>query len=79
MNDKHRRQHSMDYELYDLESTNLVAGPLTEERALALVRQALEEDGREVVEMWALGRIDHSGTPLVGQELIERSIKATAA
>ncbi len=69
----------MDYELYDLESANLVAGPLTEERALELVRQALEEDGREAVEMWALGRTDHSGTPLVGQDLIERARKAAAA
>lgn len=70
---------AIDYELYDLESANLVAGPLSEARALELVREALVEDGPEVVEHWALGCVDHTGTPIIGSALIERALKASAA
>ncbi len=52
---------------------------MTEERALELVREALEKDDPEAVEMWALGRVDHTGTPVMGRDLIDRARQATAA
>lgn len=66
----------MGYDIYDTDTANMVGSFATEHEALAMVQRAVEEDGPESVESWALGRSDRSGDVLSGQQLIERALGA---
>lgn len=68
----------MAYAIYDTETANLIDSFLTEEEALAMVRRAVEEDGPESIDGWALGRTDHTGDVLTGWKLIGRAKQVPA-
>ena len=60
----------MGYDLYDLESANLVAHAATREELVAYIRRVIEEDGEECALSLALGRSDHTGGSVSGPELV---------
>ncbi len=62
----------MGYDIYDIETGNLIDSFPTEEAAFAEVRRAIEEDGPDAIRHWSVGRSDHVGEALTGQRLIER-------
>ena len=62
----------MGYDIYDTETANLIDSFPTEEAALEEIRRAVEEDGPDSIEGWAVGRSDHTGEALAGQKLLER-------
>ena len=63
----------MGYDLYDLETANLVAHAATEDELLAYVRRVIVEDGEECAASLALGRADHIGLAISGPALIARA------
>jgi len=67
------------YDIYDLETGNLVASLPNEALALAMVRRAITEDGPESVECWALGRSDHTAGSIAGEALIAYASNTSAA
>ena len=67
------------YDIYDLETGNLVASLPNEALALAMVRRAIAEDGPESVECWAPGRSDHKAGSSAGEALIACASKTSAA
>jgi len=49
------------YDIYDVETANLVRSFPTEAAALTMVRRIVKRDGPESVEAWAMGRTDLTG------------------
>lgn len=66
------------YAIYDTETANLIGTFPTEEEALEMVWRAVQEDGPDSIEGWALGRTDHTGAVLTGAELLDRAKRAAA-
>ncbi len=68
------------YELWELETTNLVDGYETEAAALAVVRRSIEQWGRESVATLALARESRGRTKAIaqGDTLAERALAAKA-
>lgn len=72
----------MVFELWELESANLIADYETEEAALELVRTAVRAHGRDYVLTWELAIAPEDGdaeTVASGEDLIERAFKGIAA
>ncbi|MGI8554159.1 MAG: hypothetical protein ACR2PL_25735 [Dehalococcoidia bacterium] len=67
---------AMTYDIYDIETANLVRSFPTEEAALAMVRRAVERSGAEAVEAWALSRTDLAGEVSIGKDLVKRVLQA---
>jgi hypothetical protein len=64
----------MSYDLYDMETANLVRSFPTEEAALAMIRQVVERSGPQAVETWVMSRTDLTGEVLEGQALVKRAL-----
>ena len=64
------------YELWDIQTGNLVGGYETEAAALAVVRRSMTEHGRESVEALGLARESRGRTKTiaVGAALVERAV-----
>jgi hypothetical protein len=67
------------YDLYDLESANLVAHAATREELLAYVRRVIEADGEQCAVTLALGRADHTGGSISGEDLIRLALSGAHA
>lgn len=65
----------MGFDIYDIESANLIGSFETEAQALRLVQDAIARHGREYVYTWAMGRVDHTGTPVVGAGLADLALQ----
>ena len=66
----------MAYNLWDMDSANLVGSFATEDEALEEVRAYVREVGAAWPELWALEAVDESGrfTPIArGKDLIARA------
>ena len=72
------RHSGVSYELWDIQTGNLVGGYETEESALAVVRRSMTEHGRESVETLGLARESRGRTKTiaVGAALAERALAA---
>jgi hypothetical protein len=67
----------MSYELWDVESGNLLGSYLTEAEALATVRAVVASQGRETVLTWELAIEDAEAdteTLIAGEALIDRAV-----
>lgn len=69
----------MTYDIYDIDSANLVRSFSSEEEALAMVRSAVKRTGPESVETWALSRTDLTGEVISGKSLAEMAVNHTSA
>ena len=72
----------MAFELWDIESRNIVGDYATEAEALAVVRDLVHRDGPRPVESLLLAFEDDIGrtTPVAsGTELVERAVAMTGA
>ena len=69
----------MSYDIYDLETANMVESFSTEEEALAMVRDAIDEYGPQIAELWGIARSDHTTKALYGQALLERALGSSTA
>ena len=72
----------MVFQLWELESANLIADYDSEEAALDLVRTAVRRHGRDYVLSWELAVAPEDGdaeTLACGEELIQRAFKGIAA
>jgi hypothetical protein len=63
----------MGYDIYDLQTRNLLDSFRTEQEALEAVQLAIKEDGPDSVQSWALGPSDRSAKAVSGSELIARA------
>jgi hypothetical protein len=61
------------YDLFDVDTNNLVRSFATEKDALAMVERAIRRSGPESVEAWVLSRTDFTGPVLSGNELVARA------
>jgi hypothetical protein len=69
------------WELWDVESGNIINTYPTEQAALAVVREAHMRHGRQYVQNWALGQSaddDDSNNVIEGDSLIEQAEKSFA-
>jgi hypothetical protein len=66
------------FEIWDLETRNLVDAFATEHEALEAVRDALGRHGRAYVRSWALGRFTRAKAVAIaeGDALIDRALAA---
>lgn len=72
----------MVFELWELESANLIVEYDSEDAALEFVRSAIRAHGREYVLSWELARAPvHGDTEAIasGEKLVERAFKGIAA
>ncbi|MGH2356052.1 MAG: hypothetical protein ACRDJN_30970 [Chloroflexota bacterium] len=71
----------MSYELWDIETGNLVGGYDTEEAALEVVRRSITEYGRESIDALGLARESRGRTKsiAVGVVLADRALAGVAA
>ncbi len=72
----------MIFELWDIETGNVVTTYPTEEAALAVVRQTALLHGRAYATSWALGSEadgDESSDVLEGADLVERALQGISA
>jgi hypothetical protein len=70
----------MVYEIWDIESANLVASYDSEEDALAFVRHSLPRHEHEIRSTWALALEDDDGETeaiAAGEILIQRALRDT--
>ena len=72
------------YELWDMQSRNIIGSYPTEAEALAVVREAIERHGRQYVDDLTLGWGDdeaeeQGGEIVSGALLAERALKQPAA
>ena len=70
------------YELWDYESGNLLADFTSRADALTVVRDAVQQHGRDYVATWGLGRTDDAGLdePLLeGHTLADEALKPVSA
>ncbi len=68
------------YELWDLSTGNIIGTFDTADDALEIVRNAIEDWGRDEAATLALGTLNHSSDEpvLTGNELLKRALTSTA-
>jgi hypothetical protein len=59
----------------DVETGNLIASYDTADEALELVRDAIGRHGRQYVSTWALGTVDRSVPPVIGEALADLALR----